>query len=61
VIALGLANISVLPQPRRSEYWLPLRLFEATTPTAGAAWIRQGHIYPHLVYMDLIYIQPRKR
>ena len=57
VVALGHANISVLT-PAGTLQHLPLGIFEATTPTAGAAWILQEHINPRLVDTSLIYSQP---
>jgi hypothetical protein len=57
VVALGHANISALIAPEESVH-LPLGIFEATTPTAGAAWILQEHINPRLVDTSLVYSQP---
>lgn len=58
VVALGHANVSVLLSPGLTTGRLPLGLFEATTPTAGAAWILQEHVNPRLVDTGLIYSQP---
>lgn len=57
VVALGHANISVLDWEDRSEEVLPMGIFEATTPTAGAAWILQEHVNPRLVDRSIIYSQ----
>lgn len=55
VVAIGHANISVLDRGKEGQ--LPLGIFEATTPTAGAAWILQEHINPRLVDNSLLYKQ----
>lgn len=57
VVALGHANVSVLTSGQDGATNLPLGIFEATTPTAGAAWILQEHINPRLVDTSLIYSQ----
>ncbi|WP_433676891.1 hypothetical protein [Microbacterium gorillae] len=57
VVALGHANVSVLDWEAREDVCLPLGIFEATTPTAAAAWILQEHINPRLVDTALIYSQ----
>lgn len=57
VVAFGHANISVLHSPESSTRQLPLGLFEATTPTAGAAWILQEHVNPRLVNRGVSYAQ----
>lgn len=58
VVALGHADLSVLRSPDEETGSLPLGVFEATTPTAGAAWILKEHINPRLVDTSLVYSQP---
>lgn len=55
IVAIGHANISVLKRDNKGN--LPLGIFEATTPTAGASWILQEHINPRLVDDYLLYRQ----
>ena len=59
VVALAHANVSVLDWDDRKEAHMPLGIFEATTPTAGAAWILQEHINTRRVDTGLIYSQSR--
>ncbi|MBN9632074.1 MAG: hypothetical protein J0I18_15915 [Actinobacteria bacterium] len=58
IVALGHANISVIPVSTGNDRGLPIGLFEAATPTAGAAWLLQEHINPRLVDTGLVYGQP---
>lgn len=55
IVAIGHADISVLERGKEGD--LPLGIFEATTPTAGASWILQEHINPRLVDNSLLYKQ----
>jgi hypothetical protein len=58
VVALGHADISVLDSEGLTGKELPLGIFEATTPTAGAAWILQEHVNPRLVDTATLFGQP---
>lgn len=57
VVAIGHADVSALRSEGARTDELPLGVFEATTPTAGASWILQEHINPRLVDTSVTFLQ----
>lgn len=55
VVALGHGDTALLADRSESER---IGIIEASTPTAGAAWIVKEHINASLIPDDLMYIQP---